>query len=98
MGLTQTEVDELAGSARELGRLGLDTEFMPEGRYKPLLCLVQIAAGGEIAVLDPLQGFEPGPLADVLADPEVEIVVHAGRQDVAILRREWHTEFSNVFD
>src|SRR6186713_1377147 len=71
---------------------------MPEGRYKPLLCLVQIAAGDEIAVLDPLVGFEPGPLADVLADPEVEIVVHAGRQDVAILRREWHTEFSNVFD
>ena len=88
----------LAELARADGRLGLDTEFMPEGRYKPLLCLVQIAAGGEIAVLDPLQGFEPGPLADVLADPAVEIVVHAGRQDVAILRREWHTEFSNVFD
>ena len=69
----------LAELARADGRLGLDTEFMPEGRYKPLLCLVQIAAGGEIAVLDPLQGFEPGPLADVLADPEVEIVVHAGR-------------------
>ena len=88
----------LAELARADGRLGLDTEFMPEGRYKPLLCLVQIAAGDEIAVLDPLQGFEPGPLADVLADPEVEIVVHAGRQDVAILRREWDTEFSNVFD
>src|SRR5215213_1288661 len=71
---------------------------MPEGRYKPLLCLVQIAAGGEIAVLDPLEGFDPAPLAAVLADPAVEIVVHAGRQDVAILRREWKTDFSNVFD
>src|SRR5215217_1603574 len=71
---------------------------MPEGRYKPLLCLVQIAAGGEIAVLDPLEGFDPAPLADVLADPEVEILVHAGRQDVAILRREWQTDFTNVFD
>ena len=27
------------------------------------------------------------PLADVLADPEIEIVMHAGRQDVAILKR-----------
>ena len=88
----------LAELARADGRLGLDTEFMPEGRYKPLLCLVQIAAGGEIAVLDPLEGFEPGPLAEVLADPAVEIIVHAGRQDVAILRREWETEFANVFD
>src|SRR5215208_682578 len=71
---------------------------MPEGRYRPLLCLVQIAAGDEIAVLDPLDGFDPAPLAQVLADPEVEVVVHAGRQDVAILRREWQTEFANVFD
>jgi ribonuclease D len=33
-----------------------------------------------------------------MADPEVEIVLHAGRQDVAILRREWSTTFANVFD
>jgi len=55
--------------------------------------------GDEVAVLDPLAGeldFEP--LAEVLADPAVEIVLHAGRQDVAILRREWRTTFRNVFD
>jgi len=34
----------------------------------------------------------------VLADPEVEVVVHAGRQDIAILRRVWETEITNVFD
>ena len=34
----------------------------------------------------------------MLADPEIEIVLHAGRQDVAILRREWKTTFTNVFD
>src|SRR4051812_11524192 len=72
---------------------------MPEGRYRPLLCLVQIVVGEEVVVLDPLVGgLEPGSLADVLADPAVEIVLHAGRQDVAILRREWRTTFTNVFD
>jgi ribonuclease D len=96
--MTKTQVEHLAEVAREHGRLGLDTEFMPEGRYKPLLCLVQIAAGDEIAVLDPMEGFDPQPLAEVLADPEIEIVLHAGRQDVAILRREWKTTFTNVFD
>src|ERR671928_861052 len=92
------EVAAIAERARAAGRLGLDTEFMPEGRYRPLLCLVQVYAGGEIDVLDPLAGFDPAPLAAVLADPAVEVVVHAGRQDVAILRREWRTEFTNVFD
>src|SRR3954454_3090434 len=97
--MAQTGFDRLADAAREAGRLGLDTEFMPEGRYRPLLCLVQIVVGEEVAVLDPLAGpLEAGPLAEVLADPAVEIVLHAGRQDVAILRREWQTTFTNVFD
>src|SRR4051794_3013001 len=99
MQVTQTEVDRLATQAREYGRLGLDTEFMPEGRYRPLLCLVQIVVGEHVEVLDPLvDHFDPTPLAEVLADPAVEIVLHAGRQDVAILRREWKTTFTNVFD
>src|SRR3954468_10176193 len=99
MEVTQTLVDGLAESARELGRLGLDTEFMPEGRYKPLLCLIQIVVGERVEVLDPIvDSFDPAPLAEVLADPAIEIVLHAGRQDVAILRREWRTTFTNVFD
>ena len=35
----------LAERAGALGRLGIDTEFMPEGRYRPLLCLVQVVVG-----------------------------------------------------
>src|SRR3954467_8445252 len=99
MEITQTLEERLADAARETGRLGLDTEFMPEGRYRPLLCLVQLVVGEEVAILDPLAGpLDAGPLAEVLADPAVEVVLHAGRQDVAILRREWRTTFTNVFD
>ena len=82
------------------GRLGIDTEFMPEGRYRPLLCLVQVVVGDEIAVFDPLThgGFDHSALARALADPGVEVVLHAGRQDVALLRRMWQTDVTNVFD
>jgi ribonuclease D len=96
--LDRPDVAAIAARATQAGRLGLDTEFMPEGRYRPLLCLVQIVVETDVWVLDPLAGFEPGPLASVLADPDVEIVVHAGRQDVAILRREWGTDVTTVFD
>jgi ribonuclease D len=96
-------VAELAARARAAGRLGIDTEFMGEGRYRSLLCLVQIAVEEEgavrVVVLDPLtDDFDPSPLADVLADPAVEVVLHAGRQDVALLRREWRTEVRGIFD
>jgi ribonuclease D len=97
------DIEELAELARTSGRLGIDTEFMGEGRYRTLLCLVQVAveADGDIRieVIDPLDGsVDPTALAEVLADPAVEIVLHAGRQDVALLRRVWATDITNLFD
>jgi ribonuclease D len=95
----------LAEGARAAGRLALDTEFMGEGRYRTLLCLVQLAipegvgAAGPIEIVDPLaEGLDCEPLAAVLADPAVEVVVHAGRQDIALIRRWLGTDVSNVFD
>ena len=97
--------EELIGRGRAAGRLAIDTEFMGEGRYRTLLCLIQLAVpeqaeGGEsIALLDPLQeGTELAPLAAALEDPSVRIVMHAGRQDVALLRRELRCEVTNLFD
>jgi ribonuclease D len=93
-----TLVEELAAAAREEGRLGLDTEFVSERRYRPLLCLVQIVVGDRIEIVDPLGDVDPAPLAALLADPEIEVVLHAGRQDVALLKRTWQTEVTNIFD
>jgi ribonuclease D len=96
-------VAELAAQARAAGRLGIDTEFMGEGRYRALLCLVQIAVetsdGVRVEVLDPLTtDYDPTPIAGVLADPDVQVILHAGRQDVALLRREWETDIRGIFD
>ena len=100
---SSADVADLASAARDAGRLGIDTEFMGEGRYQPLLCLVQVAVqrGGElvVAVIDPLdEDVDVTPLARVLADPEIELVLHAARQDVALLKRTWRTEVLNIFD
>jgi ribonuclease D len=103
--MPKVDAHDIAARAREAGRLGIDTEFMGEGRYRSLLCLVQVAVddgdgAADVWVLDPLvaDGFDPEPLAALLADPEIEIVLHAGRQDVALLRRVWRTAVTNVFD
>jgi ribonuclease D len=99
-------VSRCAELARERGRLCIDTEFMSEGHYRAQLCLTQVAAEdpseptGLVTVL--VDGLDPNvdvrPLAVLLADPAIEIVVHAGRQDAAILKRSWQTELTNVFD
>ena len=101
----QQQIAALADGARAAGRLALDTEFMGEGRYRTLLCLIQLAipeepdAGERIVLVDPLaESLDGSPLASVLADPAVQVVVHAGRQDVALMRRRFDTEVRNVFD
>jgi len=102
---TSEEVAAAATTARANGRIGIDTEFMSEGRYRALLCLVQIAVddpadGGtpRILLIDSLDDVAVTPVAQLLADPAIEVVLHAGRQDVAILRRAWQTEITNLFD
>src|SRR4051794_1048252 len=104
--LPPVDLERLAADARAGGRLGIDTEFMTEGRYHPLLCLVQVSVadptaedGVRVELIDPLAGDDdPAPLAAVLADPDVEVVLHAARQDVALLRRGWQTEGAPPFD
>ena len=99
------EVQAVAAIARERGRLGIDTEFMSEGRYRALLCLVQVVVddasaqdGTQIILIDALDRVDAAPLAVLLADPSVQVVLHAGRQDVAILRRAWSTDLHDIFD
>jgi ribonuclease D len=110
---TSEDIARAARIARERGRFGIDTEFMSEGRYRALLCLVQVSVDGEpasegqpgsdpgeplVLLIDSLTDVDVTPLAALLGDPAIEVVLHAGRQDVAILRRAWHTEINNIFD
>ena len=100
------ELDDIAALAREAGRIGIDTEFVAEGRYRPLLGLVAVGVddpssdgGVRTALVDPIESPpDPSPLAALLADPAIEVVVHAGRQDLDILRRAWGTDVRTVFD
>ena len=102
---TSAEVAAVAEIGAAQGRLGIDTEFMSEGRYRALLCLVQVVVddanaqdGIRIILIDALTEVDVTPLTKLLADPDIEIVLHAGRQDAAIMRRAWRTELRNIFD
>jgi ribonuclease D len=66
--------------------VAVDTEFMRETTYWPRLCLIQAAGpGGVEAVIDPLaEGLDLAPFLAVLANPKVEKVFHAARQDLEI--------------
>lgn len=98
------EIAEVADRARETGRFGIDTEFMGEGRYRSLLCVVQVAVEQEdgesrVLVVDALDdAVDVTPLAEILADPAIEVVMHAARQDVPLLKRTWDVPVTQLFD
>jgi ribonuclease D len=65
----------------------VDTEFMRENTYYPMLCLVQLGNEEEAAAVDPLaEGLDLAPMLALLTDnEEVLKVFHAGGQDVEII-------------
>ena len=84
--------------ARGSGRLALDTEFLRERTYRSRLCLVQIATPESLSLIDPLAKVDLAPLAELVADPSVEVVVHAGRQDFELFYERFGALPANVFD
>lgn len=93
-----------AGGVRRLAQdlaaepvISLDTEFLTERSYYPRLCLIQIGTPRLLATVDPLACDDLSPLADLFAGPII-LLVHAGAQDLAILRRQFGHLPENVFD
>ncbi|MBV9859138.1 MAG: ribonuclease D [Alphaproteobacteria bacterium] len=83
-----TDTDALAAFCarqREAEFLAVDTEFMRERTYWPILCLVQIAGPAEAAAIDPMaEGIDLAPLLALMVEPGVLKVFHAARQDLEI--------------
>ncbi len=86
--ITKTEdLAELCDRLAKSDFVCVDTEFMRENTYYPLLCLVQIGNEEEAAAIDPLaDGIDLKPLWDLLCENEdILKVFHAGGQDVEIV-------------
>src|SRR5256886_12227928 len=86
-----TTTADLAAARSRLARqrvITVDTEFLRETTYYPLLCVVQMASVEEAIVIDTLaQGIDLAPFLQLMANEKVLKVFHAARQDIEIV---WH--------
>jgi ribonuclease D len=77
----------------------VDTEFLRDKTYWPILCLAQIAGPDEAALVDTLAPeLDLAPLLELLANPKVLKVFHAARQDLEIFVRLTGTVPAPLFD
>src|SRR5262250_445133 len=90
MNLITTTAD-LTAACERMSRhafVTVDTEFLRETTYYPLLCVAQMATSDEAIVIDALAPeLSLAPFFDLMANEAVLKVFHAARQDVEIV---WH--------
>jgi len=86
-----TTTAALAEACARLSRhpfVTVDTEFLRESTYYPLLCIAQMASPEEAVVVDALaKGIDLAPFYELMANERVLKVFHAARQDIEIV---WH--------
>ena len=83
-----TTTKELKKFCKKLAKypfITVDTEFIREKTYYPVLCLIQLGCSDEAACVDPLApDMDLSPLFDLFLNPKVLKVFHAARQDLEI--------------
>ena len=86
-----TTTSDLAAACSRLAQhkvITVDTEFLRETTYYPLLCVVQMASADEAVVIDTLApGIDLKPFFELMGNEAVLKVFHAARQDIEIV---WH--------
>src|ERR1700749_448154 len=85
---TTSELAAVCGRLAKHPLITVDTEFLRETTYYPLLCVVQMASAEEAVVIDTLaEGIDLKPFFDLMAEENVLKIFHAARQDIEIV---WH--------
>ncbi|MBI5595715.1 MAG: HRDC domain-containing protein [Elusimicrobia bacterium] len=91
-------LEDLAADLVGQPRVAVDLESDSFYVYHDKICLIQLTAGTEDYVVDPLPIKDLSPLGAMFRDPAVEKVFHAGEYDIACLKRDYGFEVRHLFD
>ncbi len=83
---------------KTVGSFAYDSEFIGEMSYFPKLCLLQVATRQRVALVDPLADLDLTSFWELVCDPKVEKIVHAGQQDLEPVIRILGKSPTNLFD
>lgn len=95
---TEAQLQSLCDGLAQAGCFAFDTEFIMEDAYHSVVCLIQTATESGVALIDPLAGLDTGLFWDLVADPSIEVVLHAGAEDLALCQQLTGKTPANVFD
>lgn len=95
---TISELERLADQLVGEPLIAVDTEAAGFHRYDDSLCLVQVSTREETWLLDALALRSLNPIAELFADPEIEILFHDADFDLRLLDRDFGVYVRGLFD
>jgi ribonuclease D len=85
----QDELEAVIARLEQSDFVTVDTEFIRETTFWPILCLIQMAAPGVTALVDPLsRDIDLAPFYRLMGNERVTKVFHAARQDIEIIHHQ----------
>jgi ribonuclease D len=78
--------------------VSFDTEFIGERRFNVQICLIQLAFEKGTFIIDPLKVDDLSPLFDILSNPDIVKITHAGENDYRILYQNYGVLPRNTVD
>src|SRR6202795_1141291 len=94
----EVELPALAQTLMSQASIGVDTEFLRERTFFPKLCLLQLAAVGQVWYVDTLRVGSLDPLMPALTAAAARKVIHAARQDLEAVYLNSKRVMTPVFD
>ena len=91
-------LDDCIRSIKQSSWVAVDTEFLRETTYYPLLCLIQIRTESVGICIDALAIDDLSPLQAIFADKNITKILHASRQDLEALDQRMDTPICNLYD
>ena len=95
---TDEALESFCGRLKSAKYIGFDTEFVSENRYRPELCLLQVATDSEFAIVDTLEVKNVDLFWKALCEGDHVTVVHAAREEFLFCYRAIGQRPSKFFD
>ncbi|MEO1527364.1 MAG: HRDC domain-containing protein [Planctomycetota bacterium] len=95
---TEDQLRHFCDEVSDAHTIAFDTEFVSEDRYRPQLCLVQVAVGDRLAIIDPLSLETTKPFWDLLTVENRTVIAHAAREESRFCYRYTGKPIAGLFD
>jgi ribonuclease D len=95
---TPQGLQDFSDQNKNISWLGFDTEFVGERTYYPILCLIQVATEKGNYLIDPIVLENVDLFLDMVQNPDIVKITHAGENDYRLLYQEFGVLPTNVYD